>query len=394
MRVQELQFANCKQGKVDIVDLLLFGFALIASSFQNVNIIGLYAAIPLLIIRCFSRGSKIIFNNKQVKIYVILIVWIFLTGFVGEDVVNSLAHFPPILASALISFCVYLLAQNKSNVKYLFLLYILFYVSLMIYLYTHDALVAALYEAKEDDRAGGVTMNANNFAYYLPFLTISIYYYFIEKKDVWITNTIIFVALAFFSFYMSLVTASRQVLTMQIPLIALLMLVRFFSAKLKSFVSIIIIIVVAFVSAPLVSNYYGNSMLAKRSITLAGIDPREYALRNAFEVGMDNIIIGVGVGNYSKHDIFGQFSHCSYAELFASTGLMGVLLFLLIFCSFLVRQLKLYMKYKSKERLLIIIAIGIFLFQNMFYVYYEAPWLMAFPFIIMGYSKTIKERTC
>ena len=365
--------------------LLLLGFSIIASSYQTLNTIGLYVCMPIFIISLWLRNGRNILASKYVKYYLAIVIWMMLTSLVGVDMEHSFNQMPILLASLLISTSMYQLALNPKNIKWLYYIYIAYYFSLLLYLYFGEGLYIS--DSTESERAGGVSMNANNFAYYLLYLTFGVHYLFFQRKKSQLLEGLIYLLLIRLILYMALVTASRQVLIIQIPFLATLVLIRFVNNGVRNVISFFMIIfVLVLFLIPWFENIYSDSLLFHRSEIVLGEDLRAVLLRRAIEVGKENIFYGVGYGNFVKYT-YGAFSHNSFAELFACTGLLGFLLYAIMLVSYVTEQIKRYRR--THDKLFVSFAVvGIFyIISNFFYVYYDTIWLIGFFFILVGHSQ-------
>lgn len=377
--------SNVVARRTDFFLLLLIGFSIISSSYYSLNTIGLYVCMPILIISVWFKGWSVILSNKYVKFYLVLVLWMIFTSLTGVDSGKSFSQMPALLASFLVSTCMYYLALNKNNTKFLYFIYIAYYISLFLYLYFYGEIYIS--DSTESERAGGVAMNANNFAYYLPFLTFGIHYSFSNRDKNLLIEGLVYLLLLGLSLYIALITASRQILVIQIPFISMLVLIRFGGKGLRSVLPFLVfILILIVVLLPWFGNIFSNSLLAHRSETALAEDHRTWLLRRAIEIGADNILFGVGYGNFAKY-ASGSFSHCSYTELFACTGLLGFLLYSIMVISFVVEQIRRY-KRTHKQLFMSFAAFGIiYIASNFFYVYYDIIWLIGFFFIMVGHSQ-------
>lgn len=377
--------SNVVARRTDFFLLLLIGFSIISSSYYSLNTIGLYVCMPILIISVWFKGWSVILSNKYIKYYLALVLWMIFTCLTGVDAGKSFSQLPALLASFLISTCVFYLALNKGNTKWLYYIYIAYYISIIFYLYFFGEIYIS--DSTESERAGGVDMNANNFAYYLPYLTFGVHYLLSKREKKLMLEGLVYLILLGLSLYISLITASRQILIIQIPFITLLVLIRFGGKGLKGALPFVIFIIILLVVLfPWFDNIFSNSLLGHRSEVSIEDDHRTWLLKRAVEVGADNIIVGVGYGNFVKF-ARGSFSHCSFTELFACTGLLGFLLYTIMVLSFVVEQIQRYKR--THEQLFLSFAVFgvIYIASNIFYVYYDTIWLIGFFFILVGHSQ-------
>ena len=105
------------------------------------------------------------------------------------------------------------------------------------------------------------------------------------------------------------------------------------------------------------------------------------------ETGINaNFFTGVGTGCYCIVSRYGGFSHTTYIELFANTGILGSLIFIWAILNFLMTQLR---RYKSTNDLLFLLFLifGLFFaFDNFFYVFYSSVWLLGIFLLVAAHS--------
>lgn len=152
----------------------------------------------------------------------------------------------------------------------------------------------------DDDR-----LNANVLANYTFYATFALFVMgeILNKRILCKIFKIVFLLMIPLSFIIALFTASRQVLLVQIPLIVILLYLRYLRSKtLKMrFVFIIGVVVCAVFSLDIISETYDNSFLKTRNEKNIEEDGRFKVLQEAIEVGRENPIVGVGPGNFILH---------------------------------------------------------------------------------------------
>ena len=171
-------------------------------------------------------------------------------------------------------------------------------------------------------------------------------------------------------------------------MIAVLLYIRYLRNKpthRKVIFIIISICVCAFFVSDLL-DIYSNSYLYTRSSENVKDDIRRYLMEDAFNVGLDNFFTGVGTGCYCIVSRYGGFSHTTYIELFANTGILGSLIFIWAILNFLMTQLR---RYKSTNDLLFLLFLifGLFFaFDNFFYVFYSSVWLLGIFLLVAAHG--------
>ena len=240
-------------------------------------------------------------------------------------------------------------------------------------------------------RLADSAVNANDIAYLLFFVATTITLMFHEnarngKQKI----IIVYSALVVLAIWCSLITASRQILLVVIPMILAGMLYNMtkFAIKSSSVVLIVIGAVIAYLAyrqivAPMIeSSYLGNCLDED-----AKEDIRMLLMAEGFAVGKDHWVLGVGTGNFINYSAFHAFSHCSYSEIFANSGVFALISYVSLLLYFIKRQYKFYIETKeSVFKFTFVLGIAWALY-NFLYVFYTGPWLIGYFFLIAGYSE-------
>lgn len=243
-----------------------------------------------------------------------------------------------------------------------------------------------------DERMHDRTLDANTFSYYTAFCTFIVYIYgeMTEnlKKKKWLNWA--FILMIPISFVTALLTASRQILIVQIPFCLILIYLRYFfqQSNTKRTWFILTAILVAAIFVPSAINMYESSYLYERSQIDLAEDSRTKLMIDAYEVGLKYFPLGVGAGNYVEYSYNKHFSHNTYLELWANLGIVGLGIFILILYRFIKSQYKRY-KATLDKTFLVFMTFGIiFCLQNIFFSFYTGLWLMGFFILVASHSET------
>ena len=134
-----------------------------------------------------------------------------------------------------------------------------------------------------------------------------------------------------------------------------------------------------------------DSLLFKRYESIEE-DSRFFLIKKALEVGINNPILGVGCGNFMSYARLSVFSHCSYTELFANSGIIAALVYIIWIIKTFYIQFKRFRMTKNVIFLYLSIIIALWFFSNFFYVYYMNVWLMGFWGLIIGTSNALYKK--
>ena len=351
--------------------------------------LSLYVAIPLLIIVAFFRWNKEIISAKYWWLYLMLIIWIFLSSLFNDFQSASLRDMIPVVAAFLLSFSVYATSTKGDNAKILYLSYCLFFIVLMGMSIADTGFVQNFDYSDEHDRESYTKMDANSYAYYSFFLIMSVRM-MLERRNKSFSKAwlfIIYIILFVISLYVALLTASRQVLYLNIPLLLLLVYSDYIRQGKKGsqvlFFALAIIIIL--VGLPIFSRYYSNSFLATRAQVSFAEDGRSRMMKNAMNIAFDHPLFGVGLGAPIT------FSHNTYTHLASRCGLPALLIYLTILLRAVSSFFRKWRRTKDSTYFLYFVCSLFFFIGNFLYSYIDGPFMMAVLFILLGDSKRYRK---
>lgn len=376
--------------KKEILCIILLYFAASVGLIDSLNPLALYGAIPLSFLISLSVGNSLKTNN-YLKRLLVLILWVAVTYFSAVYVEEANNQMKNLLGVFVLSMTIANLSSDKRCVPWLYGVFIILLIQALVYAHNHimiDGFDTAT------DRLDDEKLNANTVAYYTFFVTVAIYElgnsFLIKSKLIVNIFRLLFLAMYGVSFMVAILTGSRQVLIIQIPLLALLTFIRYIEGtSLKRKLLFVLIAAIACVaSIGPITKSYDNSYLKVRSETKAKDDVRALLLQDAIKVGCQHPILGVGPGNYVRYSFNRHFSHCTYTELFANTGVIGALIYVSLVLMFITSQWKRFWKYRDKTYLVFFVCGLIYLFDNFFYVFYVDLWLIGFFILLASHSET------
>lgn len=369
----------------DVIVISCLLFAALVSCYAKYNVYALYVLLPLaFIITAFSERMSI---TKPIKWLLVLYIWIVITSFTAYDKNLAIRQLKQMMGAFILSYIVGLCVKKKGLAPWLFFSYVAIFFASSYYGFTH--IVSQDFDIA-NSRLDDEVLNANVLAYEFVYAIMAVYVLgdvVMNQKTRYVLR-VLFWAMLPIGFAVALYTASRQVIPTSLPLFTLLVFARYFKGdgkrKLLSILLVIVLLGVFF--APRIVNIYDNSYLKQRTELDVKDDPRTLLLKDAFQVGMQHPVMGVGPGNYIEFSYSHHFSHCTYTELFANTGILGAVIYILMIFSFLREQLGYYRKTKDSVFLSTLFWGIIFVIYNFFYVFYFELWLISFFILIWAYS--------
>jgi hypothetical protein len=319
-------------------------------------------------------------------------IWSFITCFTGISTSISLSAYKMMGGGFMTSCIMYSFAvrsQSTKNDFALFLTYAFLFVSTFVYLYITGNMSAL---DTTTDRLEGEHMNGNDIAYFLFAFIISITIAVNQSNNsTSFIRLLISVSMIILSIWCAIVTGSRQILVVVLPMTmvsSIYILSNGDKSKIgrKLFFLIIGTIITVAIFMVFFSETFVQSNLMFRMQENMQEDSRIELLRRAFRAGLSHPFLGVGTGCFGAYNR-GAFSHCTYTELFANSGLIPMLAYIYMVIAFIGDQRKLFKVTKNKVFEYLII-IGVFwAIYNFFYAFHMAAWIISFFFLLIGYSE-------
>lgn len=364
-------------GITDIISLTTLYLCAILYFETDLYKICLWGLIPLSFVLTFMRHNTIT-NNPYIRLVIILFGWCGITFVTAIDTEVAVKELQSLAGVFLFCYITASLAKIPKARNWLLGVYMVFLINCIVYAYNNllDIVVANAGKRLSDD-----SLNANLFGYLLVSATfITFYWGCISRGFVRRMAHILFLAIIPTSFILAILTASRQILILEVPMIGIYLFFRYGKPKAKFFlVGIVVIGIVGFVGADYATKYYQESELSKRSEVRAIDDPRVVLIKDAIRIGCEYPITGVGPGNFKLNTPEGCFSHNSYLELFANNGLFASVIYIIIVGRFIRHAYRARRKGADNTIANCFLTYGIFYaIDNVFYVFYINPWLLSF----------------
>lgn len=357
-------------------------FAVASYAIEGMQRTALWVAIPSAAVLSFLAYPQLKFNIYM-KLQLALYLWIAFTALFAHYPVLAGGQVRRIFVCFLSIFCFNQLAMKQGMVKWLYVVYIIFYLGMLYYAGTHilDADFDYTENRLDDDK-----LNANMIAYFTFFTTYIVFMMAEIVKAKWIRLAflIIFLISPVWSFAAAILTGSRQIIVIQVPLIVVLFYIRYLKnqSSIRKLLFVFAGIVAGIFLIQKGLSLYESSFLSHRNEESYMEDTRLKLITDALEVGITHPLVGVGPGCFGKYKYGRSFSHCNYVELFANCGLLAMILCIVMYWFFIKIQWKRYKRTKDRAIFTFLLFGLMFALDNIFYVYYTNPWLMSFFFLV------------
>ena len=369
-----------------VVVCLCFAAAVSVNSI-SLNRIALYVAIPFAFLLSFFKKWKVI-PNRYEGVLIAIYLWDLLSVLWAQYPESASREMHRIMGAVLLTYIMAVNGEDKGIRPYLYSVFIVLYLAAWYYANNHSLISA---EASNDqERMNDEVLNANTMAYYTFYVSFAVFIMsYIVKSGLWQRiYRVLFLCMIPVSFLVALVTASRQVLIIQMPLMLFLLYERYIkeSNRVSRLIFVLLTVSIVLALGPVVVDMYDSSYLAERSEESLTEDSRWFLLKDPISVGLENFPLGVGAGNYINYSFNQHISHCSYTELFANNGIVGLLLFCYLLAYFIKKQCSYYRTTKDRIFIVFLLFGLIFSVYQIFYVFYTDLWLMAFFILVASHS--------
>ena len=370
-----------------IIGLLFSAFVNFYS--ESANGIALHLVIPAMFGLCVILNPRGLFRgNKYVTILSWLLLWIVVSYLWAAYSVPAVRQLKQIFGTFLLAIIISTIAKKESYIPWLYIAYIALFAGAWIYASNNIIGIMDEYHNRMEDER----LNANQMAYMLFYVTFGVYVLaeISKKRIVMLFWKVLFLGMIPLSYITALLTASRQVLLIQVPLIAILLYLRYFKkAKLINKILFIgIIAVAASIITPIYHTTYQDSHLQERAERTVQEDDRYNLAIDAIGVGFEHFPLGVGPNNYVMYSYSKHFSHNTFIELFANEGVIGLCLYIWLMLTFVKRQWRRFKAFRDYQYFVFLIFGIIYIFDSFFYVFYPHLWFMGFFMLVAAHSET------
>lgn len=363
--------------------------------YTSYNAIGLWLIMPLIFVYYLITTSWICAYRDNV-LYALLLLLSLFSCFVSDNVLSCLGSFYYLL-TGFVGFIIFeKTSENVNNIKWLFVVYILYYVGMWWYI-INDLGIGEVNIATDRLGTEGGQLNANDVAYMTFYFNAAFWMLYSLSPKVYknrIIGAVLLILMIVVSFISAILFASRQILILELPFILGVFYIRFLRGnkglkKIFVFVSGVTFLIMLYQYVG--KDVFSNSLLFTR---FEGVeeDSRIFLLQKALDVGFHNPILGVGCGNFMNYANISVFSHCSYTELFANSGIFAAMIYITWIIHAIRIQIRRYKITKNVIFLYFALICLIWFFANFFFVYYINIWLMGFWGILLGSSRSLYQQ--
>lgn len=363
----------------DFLILFLLAWIII---FQEIFGLGQYSTrvvipgvLAIYLIRDYSNNS--LFKNlNKMKYFIIFIIWSSLVSLAALDLgLAQQTQLKLILSSIVTYLIISYLNSDSDGLKKLLNFY--FFPCFIILIY---------FTINPPSRELGIVgaLNANSYGFYGVIASVIATISFLNSKKTILPLAIMIITLVL-SYQVVTASASRGGFLMISICFLVMLLAVSIRYKLLSVANFAFLIFFSFIIYQIIYFLYQDLLDSFLFFRFEDTQSsgRFIHMQEAFKVGSNNMLFGVGGGNYAvqpRYFEFGSFSHNAVLESFANYGLLGLISYLLLFVEIFRTSIK------NISISLVLIFIIFALVQN-YYVVYLLPWFFPFFYISQHIKK-------
>ena len=208
---------------VAISFLMLFAFA--SFVFEGLQQITLWIFVPSAAVVAFFAVPHHKANGYM-KLQIDLYIWIAFTALIAINVPIAMNQVRRLVVCFLFIYAINQLAKDYKLIKWLYIVYFAYYLGMVYYGSTH--IIDADFDYSED-RLNDGKLNANMIAYFTFFTTYIVFVMaeMVEKRWGKYLYKWLFILSPIWTFVVAILTSSRQVFVIQVPLLIVLFYIRY-----------------------------------------------------------------------------------------------------------------------------------------------------------------------
>lgn len=277
------------------------------------------------------------------KAYMVFFVLILIPGlFITPNIQSYLYGYIKGVHYLVLFIAVYYVVKKTNSLDFIFKV-----LGIVIFAYALTAFLNGTIDA------GRLTVsekgNYNTLAVYMSFgLILAVYFW--NKGFVYKILSIIYIPFAASNIFLS---GSRKGFLITAAFFVLMAIIYYWPLfvsqnriRIRIGIGILVVILLTVVFYDQVAQLYSDSILAQRFNLAYSEDAatigRVQMYQEAFRLFTEYPLLGIGYDNYKYLAGFGVFSHSTYAEVLASSGIIGTVIYFSIYISILVKLVKLY----------------------------------------------------
>ncbi|AIY13939.1 MULTISPECIES: O-antigen ligase family protein [Cellulophaga] len=363
--------------------------------FQKQQVVTL-VLLPALFAIAFIKDDKS-YNLCKTEFFAFILIFLtsITTAFYYVNYDAFIRNLSLLFGSILATYIVIGLNKKYDNMFYFHIGYILSIILLVIIMYINGNINFSNFASVVDFR-DRFMLNANAYSYYSLFANFSLFYLYLKYKNNLLA--ILLLVLPIFFLIIAFTTQSRSGLYLIILINVFFWLFINKSNNNTPIKKILIrfslFIIFITITLKFVEIYQGSRIQGRISTYSNKVDSREVLIYDGLNIFSENIIFGVGLGQFPFYNNYGLFSHNSYVEILAEQGIIGGILLLILFGVPLYRSYKLLLLDKKNEFLKCnLFFFVIFIIYNNVYVFYKFPFSMLYFFMILTLQNKVYKET-
>jgi O-antigen ligase len=384
---------NIESKKIPLIFTIIFTIIFAVSQLSlALNSISLYVLVPCVLFYSIYQSPHLIWRYKPLLYFLFLIILSVISCVKSKHMDDSLNELRTLSGSFALCFIItQFCIKNRAYIYLFYKIYILLFFILIFRAYNEGL----LYNISE--RFSGDNLNANLFGYVGFNAVVSSFFLWQFVKSPNFTtknknnfNAFIFITTVILALVANIFAATRAGTGIILFVVILFIIIK---SLVPFSIKTLIYIPLFFLSGVLLFVYgwgaLDGSNLQERIFTESiEDDVRTKLLMEAYQVGVDNLILGVGPANFLYYSYYEGFSHSTFFEIFANNGVFALALFLAMLLSFFKNlvAIKTSNANQKKIKLYFLVFISFFVMYQFFYVFHTSPFLISFYYLVLIHS--------
>jgi O-antigen ligase len=297
------------------------------------------------IIMMYFLYSKVVKHNLSLsfesRLLMIWFIWSYVITIFFSKYGNYESILPPNFRVILISLLLFIFFRENKSIKSEEVLLRGLKIGGIILIFLSLLFGQGLFSGKDISLGGNITDNRNDFGYLLLFGFIGNFYYYLKTRSN--RKRILYLVIIFMLAFLIISTTSRK---MFIGLVVFLVIAFWYNyskslfrkASVIFYLALVIMVLALSIQFVLFQTRVGERLTdTYYNDTEKGIAfENRFANRGVFyveglEIATNNPIIGIGLDNFRFYSSTSMPSHSDYMEILSGTGLVGFILYFLVY---------------------------------------------------------------
>ncbi len=319
-----------KVNYLNILWLFLSFGLIVLSKFEELSMYILYGIIPFCFISVVLSELKIYLSNKLLLQFIYFFIWCSVSLIYSADKGVTANYLSILVGNIVLWYTTYRIVMRSNDLRVIVFIFFLCFLYHAVSAFLHPVEYTVSFMT---ERSTGLFTNANVLGFAMWYGLITVIFLSIIIKDKFI-KILLWSCIPLFLYVLFLSGSRKNVLAV----IIYLFVIVYYFAKTRHrliiiFTGILIFVILKFVDFSFLESLPIGARMNIESLA-SGTKNRLELINDGFAMFKESPIIGVGLGSFTFYSSSGLYAHNEYVEILATTGLVGILLYLPIYLMF------------------------------------------------------------